>query len=107
MKIQFCRECNNLMGQKIESGSLLYICGKCETMSEPKSPLLSSVSFKKQHDPNASRKHDLVDDKTLPRLDIKCNQCGNVGCIGYMEKNEDRALDFYYVCTSCFNEWTD
>lgn len=95
------------MGQKIEGGALLYVCGKCETISEPKSPVLSSTYFKKQHDSNASRKYDLVDDKTLPRLAIKCEKCENKECIGYMEKNEDRALDFYYVCTSCFHEWTD
>ncbi|ELA41000.1 uncharacterized protein VICG_01959 [Vittaforma corneae ATCC 50505] len=107
MDIQFCRDCNNLMSPKIESGNLLYICGKCETVSESDSPVISSIDFKKRHDSNASYKHDLVHDRTLPRLDIKCLRCGNTECLGYIEKNEERALNFYYVCTVCFNEWTD
>lgn len=107
MEAQFCRDCSNLMSPKIESGSLIYVCGKCETLHEPESLILSSINFKKRHDTNASQKHELIYDKTLPRLTIKCLKCGNKECIGYIEKNEDRALNFYYVCTYCFNEWTD
>lgn len=107
MGIQFCRECNNLMNPKVEEGSLIFVCNKCETMSDPENPIISSVSFKKQHNTNSLHQKDLVYDKTLPRLDMKCVKCGNRECIGYIEKSEEKALNFYYVCTKCFFEWTD
>lgn len=107
MTVQFCKECNNLMGPRIEDGMLLYICGRCETVSEPSSPVINTVSFKKRHDTNPSRKQHLVHDITLPRLAMKCIKCGNGECLSYMENSEERALDTYYVCTRCFFEWTD
>lgn len=107
MGIQFCRECSNLMSPKIESGYLNYICGKCETVNEPDGPVVSSINFRKQHDLNSSQKNGLVHDVTLPRLQIRCTKCGHGECLGYMEQSEEKALNFYYVCTKCFFEWTD
>jgi DNA-directed RNA polymerase II subunit RPB9 len=107
MGIQFCRECNNLMSPKIEDGLLLYTCGRCETISEPSSPIISTVSFKKRHDSNPSQKQHLIHDITLPRLSMRCPKCGNQECLSYMENSDERALNSYYVCTKCFFEWTD
>lgn len=107
MAIHFCEECNNLMSPKVENGELLYACAKCETTVEPTSSIISSTSFITHHDVNVSRTADLIHDVTLPRLNIKCEKCCNKECLGYMEKNEEKALNFYYVCINCHFEWTD
>ncbi len=105
--ILFCQDCNNLMSPKVESGDLIYVCAKCETTCEPLNPIISFKNFKAKHDVNLSKTSDLISDVTLPRLNIKCEKCANNECLGYMEKNEEKALNFYYVCIRCQYEWTD
>lgn len=107
MTIKFCSECNNLMNPKVENGLLLYVCARCEISIEPDSPIVSTYNLKKKHIPNSSKVQDLIHDVTLPRLNLACPKCEHKECIGYMEKNDEKALDFYYVCSKCFYEWSD
>jgi DNA-directed RNA polymerase subunit M/transcription elongation factor TFIIS len=107
MAIHFCSECSNLMCPKVDNGDLFYTCAKCETTVEPDSSVLSTINFRTRHDSSVCRTSDLIHDVSLPRINIKCERCGHGECIGYMEKNEEKALNFYYVCTKCLFEWTD
>lgn len=107
MSVQICTECSTLMNPKLEDGCLIYLCDKCETRADPISPIIFSENFRNTHKLNITKKQHLVDDVTLPRLNLKCFKCGNKECIYYMENTEERALNCFYVCTKCFYEWTD
>lgn len=107
MAVQFCRECNNLLYPKTEGGILQYVCNRCETTADPNSPVVVSINMKSKHATNNTLKQYLVQDITLPQFNFDCNKCGNNECVSYMDKSEERALSSYYVCTKCYNEWTD
>jgi len=85
----------------------MYACKFCDVSTNSKSPVISSINVRKQHQTDIKLKADLMKDKTLPIYKIACPKCENDSCVGYMEKSEERALFFYYICTECFNEWSD
>lgn len=105
--MQFCRECNNLLYPKMESGVLQYVCQRCDTTVDPASSIVTSFEFIKSHSKLLTARKNLLHDPTLPRFKIKCQTCGNSECIGYMEPSEEKALNSYYVCTKCYSEWND
>ncbi|KAI4292063.1 DNA-directed RNA polymerase II subunit RPB9 [Pancytospora philotis] len=107
MAIQFCRECNNLLHPRTEKDALHYVCNRCETIAEPASPVIYSMSLKTKHGSNPLFAQHLMHDPTLPRFSKACARCAHDRCISYMEENEEKALNSYYVCMKCFHEWTD
>ncbi|KAI5149589.1 DNA-directed RNA polymerase II subunit RPB9 [Enteropsectra breve] len=107
MAIQFCKECNNMLYPKTDSVSMLYTCLRCDISAEPATPVVLSMNLKKTHCTDLQLKQNLFKDAALPRFATRCPKCSHNECISYFEKSEDKALDSYYVCTACYNEWTD
>lgn len=107
MGILFCRECKNMLYPKVDRDGFLYVCERCDLSVEPPSNVISSVSLKSRHAKDKQHVQSLFFDPTLPRLNKACPNCGHGICVSYMEKTEEKALDSYYVCNSCFYEWAD
>ncbi|KAL6120278.1 hypothetical protein NUSPORA_03014 [Nucleospora cyclopteri] len=105
MSLQFCNECNNILYPKYENGIYGMTCYRCNIITEAN----SNVVYKRQTKlptPNKNVRY-FLNDVTLPMLNKTCEKCSNNKCVSYVKKSQVKALDTYYVCTSCLYEWTD
>lgn len=105
MPVQFCKDCNNILYPKYENKTYLLGCNKCNVYEDT----ASSIVYEKNKNENAEHKNIkyFLDDVTLPVVSKKCTKCENNRCVSYMRKSEEKALDEYYICTSCMYEFTD
>ncbi len=107
MSMQFCKECNNLLKLKFDGDIIQFVCSKCETTADLETHVIYQENFKTSHGSSSKYIKNLLLDSTLPRFEKTCTKCSNRLCISYMEKSEKKALNSYYICTRCLNEWND
>ncbi|ORD98917.1 RPB9 [Hepatospora eriocheir] len=106
MALKYCEECNNILYLKKEENQLLHYCITCDITMKVDATLLYKKTFRDKVDDK--RKNTYIgSDATLPLVKTTCEKCNGKNVVSFLKNNDERALNNFYLCTFCFNEWRD
>eukprot|EP01112_Ceratiomyxa_fruticulosa_P024101 TRINITY_DN958_c0_g1_i2.p1 TRINITY_DN958_c0_g1~~TRINITY_DN958_c0_g1_i2.p1 ORF type:complete len:192 (-),score=37.65 TRINITY_DN958_c0_g1_i2:339-872(-) len=112
-KMNFCRECNNMLYPKEDKMNrvLLLACRNCDHQEEATNPRVYRNEIKHTAEEKTTIVQDVSSDPTLPRTkSTRCQRCGHREAVFFQAASgSDEGMTLFFVCcnTSCGNRWTE
>lgn len=107
--MDFCDNCFNLLFTKEilqdNNKKLIYYCNNCDFQKDCNNFLILKRKYKntnKTYNNDIDYNKILINDNTLPTVNIKCNHCKKKNNNKYEIKYYDNSYHKHIICINCF-----